>query len=183
MGTPLCLFFAASLLAAAPSTQWSGGGRVEYVLIHKFHEVVGVCKEVEARAKVEGEGPATIQVMARAPIRCFDSGNTNRDTNAMAAVDAAHHPLVVVKGTASGALPPPGQSATFTLDAAVELKGETVFHPIELTVERSTDGELRATFSFEELLTAHKIERPSLLMVPVEDALKLRGLLTLRRAP
>lgn len=173
-----------ALARAGAPEDWAGGGRVEYVLVHKFHTIVGACPKVEARASFEdgGDGTGSLRMMARAPVACFDSGNQNRDSNAMATVDAGKHPLVIVKGIARGVKLPPTGKATFRFDASIELKGMTVSHPIDVVVERVDGGSVTATFDFRESLAAHQVERPSLLMVKVEDELRIRGALTLERA-
>lgn len=165
---------------ASAAESWIGGGRAEYTLVHKFHTVVGACDKVEARATMED---GALKVMARAPASCFNSGNANRDSNALATVAAGAHPLVVVRGTASDVQLPSQGKKTITLDATVELKGESVSHPIEVTIERKGPTSAAVTFDFQESLTAHKIERPSLLMIPVDDQLRVRGNLTLELKP
>lgn len=166
---------------ALASSSWAGDGPVEYVLVHKFHEVVGKCGRAEGRALADDQG---LRVMARAKVACFDSGNTNRDTNAMQTVDAAHHPLVVVKGLAAhGLLPEPGQTVKVPLDAEVELKGVSYPQTIEVTLERKDAKTLVASFDFPVSLTRHGIERPSLLFVPVDDDLRVRGHMTLEVQP
>lgn len=169
------------LPGVAGATSWAGVGSVEYVLVHKFHEVVGKCPKAEGRAMADEKG---LKVMARAPVSCFDSGNTNRDTNAMATVDAAHHPLVLVKGVAEGfQLPDPGETIKVPLKAVIELKGVEKPQDIEVTLERKDAKTLEASFDFPVSLTAHGIERPSLLFVPVDDDIRVRGKLQLEVQP
>lgn len=176
------LAMAAALVPwAASAAAWAGTGPVEYVLIHKFHEVIGKCPSAEGRAIADESG---LKVMARARVACFDSGNTNRDTNAMSTVDAAHHPLVVVRGIAKGfRLPDPGQTVKVPLEASVELKGVEKPQAIELTLERTDAKSFVASFDFPVSLTAYGIERPSLLFVPVEDQVRIRGKMTLEVRP
>jgi polyisoprenoid-binding protein YceI len=175
------LLVAALLPTGAGAQAWAGTGSAEYVVVHKFHEVVGRCKRVEGRAVSDDGG---LKVMARAEVACFDSGNTNRDTNAMETVDAAHHPLVIVKGVASGAkLPAPGQQAKVPVEARVELKGVERPQRIEVLFDRKDETTLEASFAFPVSLTAFGIERPSLLLVPVEDEVQIRGKLALKVQP
>ena len=167
--------------AAARAENWAGQGPVEYVLIHKFHKVVGKCPSAEGRAVDDAKG---LKVMARAKVACFDSGNANRDTNAMETVDAAHHPLVVVRGVADGAkLPAPGSQAKLPIEAQVELKGVEKPQTIELTLDRRDERTVDVSFDFPVSLTAHGVKRPSLLFVPVDDQIRIRGKLTLEVQP
>jgi hypothetical protein len=57
----------------------------------------------------------------------------------------------------------------------VELHGVAVSHPIDLTLETKDGTHFHVSFEFPESLTAHKIERPSLLFVAVEDLITIAG--------
>jgi hypothetical protein len=159
--------------ARAQDAKLSGKGTVSYVLVHKFHKVTGVSRMMDVRAAVDGTG---LKVMARAPVDSFDSGNANRDEHALEVLDAAHFPFVKVRAALPGfALPTHAQKQQLRLDAQVELRGVAVTHPIAVTVDWKDDKRASVAFTFDESLTAHKIERPSLLFVPVDDLLKISG--------
>ena len=66
-------------------------------------------------------------------------------------------------------------SIKVTVQASVELHGVSVSHPIDITLETKDGVHFNASFEFVESLTAHKIERPSLLFVPVDDAITIAG--------
>ena len=70
---------------------------------------------------------------------------------------------------------PTNGTKKITVQAAVELHGVSVTHPIELTVEAKDGKAFYVSFEFPESLTAHKIELPSLLFVPVDDEIKIVG--------
>ncbi|HWV37266.1 MAG TPA: YceI family protein [Vulgatibacter sp.] len=167
--------------AKVQPARWAGKGRIEYVLVHKLHRVVGATEEPEVALVIDESG---LKVMARAKVASFKSGNGNRDAHALEAIDAANHPLVVVKGVAPGFKPPatPGV-VKVPLKAQVELKGVTVPRDIEVTLDYRSPDRAEATFSFPESLEAHQVERPSLMMIKVEDALEIRGKLALEREP
>jgi len=166
--------------AASADARWSGKGQVEYVLEHKFHHVVGTSTEPEVRLAVDDAG---LKVMARAAVSSFKSGNGNRDAHALEVLDAAHFPLVVVKGVAPGfKLPETPGTIHVPLQVEVELHGVTVTHPVDVALHVRDAGHADATFEFPESLTAHHIERPSLMMIQVDDALVIRGRVELERA-
>lgn len=165
--------------ATIQSARWAGKGTVEYVLTHKLHQVVGVTNEPEVMVVIDDSG---LKVMARAKVASFKSGNGNRDAHALEAIDAANHPLVVVKGVAPGFKPPatPGV-VKVPVKAHVELKGVSVPRDIEVTLDFKSPDRAEASFSFPASLEAHQVERPSLMMIKVEDALEIRGKLALER--
>jgi hypothetical protein len=158
---------------AASAAGWAGKGKVSYTLVHKFHEVVGKCDAVEARALPDAGG---LKIMARAPVKCFDSGDGNRDAHALEVLEAGVYPMVVVKGVARDfQLPATPGLFTVPVDAEVELHGRKVTQRIDLVLDKKSDGKLDGTFEFPISLEAFKIERPSLLFVKVDDAVKIKG--------
>jgi hypothetical protein len=174
---PPLILAATVLMAAAPArgqtTQLSGSGSVEYQLVHKFHKFVGKSKAMAVRGSVDASG---LKVMARAQVGTFDSDNSNRDEHMMETVEGAKYPWAVVRAALPGfKLPTSASTQKVTVSGAVELHGVTVNHPIELTVETKDGVHFHVGFEFVESLTAHKIERPSLLFVAVDDAITIAG--------
>jgi hypothetical protein len=158
---------------AGDTMQLAGSGAVEYTLIHKFHKFVGRSKAMAVRGTVDASG---LKAMARAQVGSFDSDNSNRDEHMMETVEGAKFPWVSVKIVEPGYKLPSGASTTkLKVQAAVELHGVTVNHPIDLSISTKDGTHLTVSFAFPESLTAHKIERPSLLFVPVDDIITVSG--------
>ena len=154
------------------AAQLSGTGTVEYRLVHKFHKVVGVSKSMQIRGTVDASG---LKVMARAMVSSFDSNNTNRDEHMMEAVEGAKYPWVSVRAALAGFKLPTSGTVTVTVQAAVELHGVSVNRPIDLKLETRDGVHFKVGFEFDESLTAHKIKRPSLMFVPVDDIIRIVG--------
>lgn len=178
---PLALVLA--LAADGPRTfSVAAGSTLAYRLVHRLHEVEGVAREVEGKARVLPDG--RVQVMVRARTDAFDSGNGNRDAHMREAVEAARFPHVALKAVGRLELP-----ATFPAELALPLRGELEFHgrtqPVELTVKVAFASADRATVegTFPVSLTAHGVERPSLLFVKVEDAIQVDARLALEASP
>jgi hypothetical protein len=166
---------AVGVMAASGQTwaqQLSGTGTVEYRLVHKFHKVVGVSKSMAVRGAVDASG---LKLMARAQVSTFDSGNTNRDQHMMESVEGEKYPWVQVRAALPGFKLPTSGTTTVTVQAAVELHGVAVNHPINIKLETQDGVHFKASFEFDESLTAHKIERPSLMFVAVDDLIKIVG--------
>jgi hypothetical protein len=174
----LVLSFALLLgVAAVPrqgraETQLAGSGTVEYHLVHKFHKITGVSKAMAVRGSVDGSG---LKLMARAQVSTFDSDNTNRDAHMMETVEGEKYPWVSVRAALPGFKLPASGSATVTVQAAVDLHGVAINHPIDIKLETKDGVHFKASFQFDESLTAHKIERPSLMFVPVDDVIRIVG--------
>jgi polyisoprenoid-binding protein YceI len=173
--------------AAAPGAKalarsWrvkSEASSLSYTLKHKLHEMEGKARPTEGRARLLPDG--TLQVAVRANVVDFDSGNANRDAHMKEVVEAHKFPFVEFKGLASGVKVPD----SFPAEVPVTLKGQVTFHgqkrPVEvpLKVTFTSASEASAEGSFGISLEAFKIERPSLLMVKVDDNLLLEPRLVL----
>jgi polyisoprenoid-binding protein YceI len=175
---------AALLLSQAPAADLvvQPGSRLSYRLIHKFHEVEGVSKEVEGRVRV-GAGGA-VQLMVRAKVASFDSGNGNRDAHMQEATEAAKYPLVTLKAVGTATLP-----ASYPATIEVPLDGQLEFHgqvrPVgaKATVTFEAPGRASVKARITISLDAFGVERPSLLFVKVDDALSVDAALTLAAPP
>lgn len=177
----LAAFVLVLVAGQAQAAEWvSKTGEVTYHVVHKLHRVDATTTKVEAVAILDVAG---LKVMARAPVASFDSKNANRDAHMLEVVDAARFPLVTVKAAAPGLVMPTGGKATVKLDGLVELKGVKAPVPITAEVDLSTPGRAVVHFELATKLSAHGIERPSLLFVPVDDELKISGTLTMEPRP
>src|SRR4051812_38009232 len=72
-----------------------GKSSITYHLVHKLHKFDGISKQVDGKARLLGDGRA--QVMVRAAVESFDSGNSNRDEHMKETVEAARFPTVELK--------------------------------------------------------------------------------------
>jgi polyisoprenoid-binding protein YceI len=153
-----------------------------YTVIHQLHTVEGTSKKVQGRAAIQPDG--TVQVMLRAPVNSFESGNSNRDEHMLETVEAPKFPIVEFKGVAK-----PGHDVVHqTAPQKLELVGELLFHgekrkeaiPVEVTFTKP--GEAHVTGHFEISLDQYHVERPSLMLVKIEDGCKLDIDLTVVRS-
>ncbi len=154
------------------------GSTLSYRLVHKLHEVTGVSRAVEGKARLLPGG--AVQVVVRTRVDAFDSGNGNRDAHMLEATEAARFPFVTLK--AVGALAPP---EAYPARVEVRLAGELTFHGVSRRVEVpvavafASPREATATASLPISLDAHGVERPSLLFVKVDDAVVVTASLAL----
>jgi polyisoprenoid-binding protein YceI len=179
----------ALLLAAAPAgrtfTVDPAASTVTFHIVHKLHRVEGRTAALEGKAVLEPDGK--LLAMVRAPVSSFDSGDRNRDTHMLETVEASKFPFVVVKAMGkidAGVVPASDKPVTFPVTLSAELDFHGVKEPISvpLTVELRPDGTARAKASFEFSLEHHRIERPSLLFVKIDDACRIDVDLGLREA-
>lgn len=185
---PLLVLLAASPAdpSSAPATvagTWvvAEGSTVSYHLVHKFHAVDGIAHAVEARARVSPDGALAVAIRAR--VDAFDSGNSNRDAHMQEVTETARFPFVTVKGVAEGI-----RIDAYPATIDVPLRGSLDFHGVsrELEVKARvtfpSPGRAEVEATFPVSLTAHGVERPSLLFVKVDDRLDVTARLAFERA-
>jgi len=178
------LLGALALLAAAAEPQVlaidAPQSAIRFRVDHKLHKVEGLSRSIEGKALLED---GKVRAMVRVPVQSFDSGDANRDSHMLETLEAGRFPYVVLKAAGRAALPQPGGKPLETT-----LQGELDFHgvrrPIELpvTVETGRDGAVRVRGRLTVSLEAHAIQRPSLLLVKLDDACVVEVDLKLGRA-
>jgi polyisoprenoid-binding protein YceI len=174
----VAVLMAASTAHAGPWTTTAGS--VQYRVVHKLHEVVGTSSTVEAVAVVDGVG---LRVMARAPVASFDSHNQNRDSHMLEVVEGARFPFVVLKAAAPGFVLPATGKAKVRLEGQLELHGVKAPVVVDAELEVVSPTRVVVHLALATKLSAHQIERPALLFIPVEDELAVTGTLTLEPRP
>ena len=148
-------------------------GTLRYTVVHKLHEVTGTTRELEGLAKLQ-PGAATL-VQIRAPVKSFDSGNSNRDAHMREATHEPLHPIAEVKGTLPPVTLPLEGARELTLDARVELNGIQQKQSIPVHLEPAGPRGVRGTFSFAISLDAFGVERPELLLIKIDDRAVIAG--------
>ncbi len=136
-----------------------------YTLVHPLHKIEATSKAVQYTVDVDMATKTIKHVTGVVDVTTFDSGNSNRDSHAMEVIDALTYP-----------------EANFT-SSSIEQKGDSLLIQGKLTfhgVTRDVVARAREAWSQQNLevnggmdisLTAFKIERPSLMLIPVEDNL------------
>jgi polyisoprenoid-binding protein YceI len=137
-----------------------------YRLPHPLHEIESTSREVRYRVGIDTVKHEIKSVTATVDVMTFNSGNSNRDSHAMEAVDALTYPEA---GFTGGAIIQNGDS--------INVAGMVTFHGVSKaatmrgTVRWLPDRvEVKGGFSLS--LTEYGVERPSLLMIPVGDTLR-----------
>jgi polyisoprenoid-binding protein YceI len=147
---------------------------ISYTLSHPLHEMHATSKEVFFHIEADTSKKIIKSVSAQVDVMTFDSGNSNRDSHAMEAIDALTYPDVTFKSTA---IHQNGDS--------LAVEGNLSFHGVTNNI--SMNGSLKwsssridARGNFNLSLTAFNIDRPSLLMIAVNDTLHFTIMTALR---
>ncbi|HEY3388813.1 MAG TPA: YceI family protein [Prolixibacteraceae bacterium] len=136
-----------------------------YKLTHPLHEIEATSKDINCWADLDPSTKTISHVYVQIDVTTFNSGNSNRDSHAMEVIDAISYPYV--KFNSSGI----SQNGD-----KIKVSGKLLFHGVtrDLVFDATPKWEgnnLTVTGDFVISLTAYKVERPSLLLVPVNDEL------------
>jgi polyisoprenoid-binding protein YceI len=138
---------------------------MSYFLVHPLHHIEATSKEITSTVTADASTHAVTGVSMTVDVSTFDSGNSNRDSHAMEVIDAISFP-----------------EARFTGDS-FEAKGDSLLVSGNLTFHGVTkrvtvrslpqwgQGTLTVAGILDISLTEFHIDRPSLLMIPVDDEL------------
>jgi polyisoprenoid-binding protein YceI len=136
-----------------------------YRLVHPLHKIESTSKNVVYDLVADVAAKEIRSVTGVVDVTTFDSGNSNRDSHAMEVIDAISYPEARFTSTA---IIKNGDSLSVT--------GKLTFHGVTREVSASvfpkwSQKKLEVLGKFDISLTAYGIERPSLLLIPVEDTL------------
>jgi polyisoprenoid-binding protein YceI len=137
-----------------------------YRLTHPLHEIEATSKEVEYRAQLDPAKHEFVSVTGQVDVMTFSSGNSNRDSHAMEVIDAITYPYASFESTG---ITRSGDSLRVT--------GKVTFHGVTRDVVIPAKSlwsadRVEVSGAFDLSLKAHSIDRPSLLMIPVDDELR-----------
>ncbi len=136
---------------------------IQYTVKHPFHDATAVSDNFVCNIDYNSETKQIDKVAVSAKMSSFDSKNSNRDSNAMEAVEAVKYPTVKFIS-----------SSVNSSSGKLDIKGNLTFHGITKEInfngEQKTEGnKLTVTGSFPISLDAYKVERPSLLGMKIDD--------------
>jgi polyisoprenoid-binding protein YceI len=139
---------------------------VSYRLVHPLHTIDATSKDAVYQIELDPAKEEIKSVATQVDVMTFDSGNSNRDSHAMEVIDALTFPYASFSSTS---IAHRGDSLT--------VSGKLTFHGITkdivaTAVSKWSPNRLEVRGSFDVSLTAFDIDRPSLLMIPVEDTLR-----------
>ncbi|HTY37245.1 MAG TPA: YceI family protein [Bacteroidota bacterium] len=139
---------------------------ITYRINHTLHHIEATSKDGWFRVDIDPDKKEIKSVSAEVDVMTFDSGNSNRDSHAMEVIESIKYPDVTFVSS----------SVTQNADS-IFVHGKLTFHGVTNDIVMSgvatwAEHKLSVDGAFELSLTAFKVERPALLMVPVDDALK-----------
>ena len=124
--------------------------------------VTGVSKE----ARGKGVCATSCRFVVAAPAKSFQSGDANRDSNMLETMLATRFPLVQADITLERSLAGQTLRARFEVTLAGKVK---VYPAVPVSITRTEGGRYMVHGEIPLVLSDFEIERPSLLLVKIED--------------
>jgi len=139
-----------------------------YHMSHPVHEVDGVSRGAKGRGVC---GAETCDFLLAAPVKSFDSGDTNRDLHMLQVVRGAEFPVVVVKLKI-----PMADIAMkdFECELEVQFAGSTAHYSHVPFHQEINGAEHKITGVVPATLTDFKITPPSFLTVPIKNEIPVK---------
>ncbi len=166
----LVLFVLAAATGAALAQQWkdvwSLDSKMTYALEHPLHHIEATSTDVHFKIGVDPAQHALNSVSGTVDVTTFSSGTSNRESHAMEVIDALTFPNATFQS----------KSVEWT-GSQFKVVGAMTFHGVTKDVTIMTNAKwvgtnrLEVDGAFSTTLTEFNIERPALLLVPVEDKL------------
>jgi hypothetical protein len=170
----------ALLLLAPPPAPADGQWTLEqstltYHVSHPLHQSEGVTHAARGKGVCQA---GQCDFLIAAPVKSFDSGDSNRDLHMLQVTRGAQFPLVSVRTR----LPEPAlQSATIYADLEIEFAGQIAQFK-QVPFQRAIQGSLiRISGTIPATLSDFKIEPPSLLTIPIKNEMPVRVEMTWRQ--
>jgi len=165
---------AALWIAALPAlgqkpSQWMlVQSTLTYHVSSPVHQVNGVSHEAKGKGVCQ-EGHCNFLVAA--PVKSFDSGDSNRDLHMLEATRGAQNPMVVVRAEFSET---DLQQSTIYADLDVQFAGQTR-HYSHVAFQRQSQGnEMRITGTVPSSCSDFKFDRPSFLGLLISNDIPVR---------
>ena len=145
-----------------------------YHVSHPLHQVDGVSHAARGKGVCHA---GQCDFLIAAPVKSFDSGDSNRDLHMLQATRGEQSPIVTVRTR----LPEKASaSATVHADLEVQFAGQTAQYK-QVPFELATQGnQIRISGTIPATLSDFKIDPPSLLAVAVKNEIPVRVDMTWR---
>lgn len=145
---------------------------LSYHMSHTMHEVDGTSRAAKGKGICHA---GQCDFLIAAPVKSFDSGDTNRDLHMIEATRGAQFPLVSVRTRF-----PESEifGSTLYADLEVSFAGQTA-HYQHIAFQKTNQGnQVRITGVVPATCSDFKIDRPSFLTVPIKNEIPVRVDLT-----
>jgi len=139
-----------------------------YHVSHPLHEADGVSHEARGKGVCQA---GQCNFLIAAPVKSFNSGDSNRDLHMIEVVRGAEFPMVVVRTELPEA---EIKAGPIHADLEVQFAGQTAHYKqvlFQLTIQ---GGDISLTGTIPATVSDFKIDPPKLLMIPIKNEIPVR---------
>ena len=141
---------------------------ITYSMNHLLHAWDGTSSDLNGAVQLKADGSIE-KVAIVTKVSAFDSKSSNRDAHLLEVVEALKFPNISFYSTA----------ITAAKDGSLDVKGVLQFHGVNKetsfkATSKSFNGATQVTGNFIFLLEDFKIERPSFMLKPVDNEVKVK---------
>lgn len=169
----LWMLFAPPSFTQAADRQWVlEQSTLSYHVSHPLHQINGVSHDARGKAVCQA---GQCDLLVAAPVKSFDSGDSNRDLHMLQATRGAEFPIVSVRTRL-----PESFSGTIRADLEIQFAGQTARYkqvPFQVTEQ---GNKINVSGTVPATLADFKIDPPSLLGIPIKNEIPVRVELTWR---
>ncbi|HEV2501337.1 MAG TPA: YceI family protein [Terriglobia bacterium] len=165
----LVLLVCALPLLAQAGSQWTlEQSTLTYHISHPLHEADGMTHAARGKGICQG---GECNFLVAAPVKTFDTGNSNRDLHMLEVVRGGEFPMVSVRFH----LPESElTSATIHADLKIQFAGKTVeYHQVPFK-RQAKGSEIQVMGIIPMKLSDFNIKPPSLLDMPIKNDVPVR---------
>jgi hypothetical protein len=165
---------AALLLAALPAfgqktSQWVlAQSTLTYHVSSPVHQVEGVSHAAKGKGVCRA---GQCDFLIAAPVKSFDSGDSNRDLHMLEATRGAENPMVVVRANFPETQL---QQSTIYANLDVQFAGQTAHYSHVAFVRQSQGDEMRITGTVPSTCSDFKFQRPSFFGMSISNNIPVR---------
>jgi hypothetical protein len=170
----MALLLLAPVLAAADGQWILEQSTLTYHVSHPLHQSEGVSRAARGKGVCQA---GQCDFLIAAPVKSFDSGDSNRDLHMLQVTRGAQFPLVSVRTR----LPEPAlKSATIQADLEIQFAGQTVQYKQVAFQATAQGSSIRISGTIPATLSDFKIDPPSFLAIPLKNEMPVRVAMTWR---
>ena len=170
----LSLLLALPIYALADSQWVLEQSTLTYHVSHPLHQTDGVSHAARGKGVCHA---GQCDFLIAAPVKSFDSGDSNRDLHMLQVTRGAQFPMVSVRTRLSETT---SALAIIHVDLEIQFAGQTVQYK-QVLLQLATQGnQIRISGTIPATLSDFKIDPPSLLAVPVKNEIPVRVDMTWR---
>ena len=164
----LLVLFPGLLLAQTKKPLDKKKSTITYSMNHLLHAWDGTSSDINGAVQLKADGSIE-KVAIVTKVSAFDSKSSNRDAHLLEVVEALKFPNISFYSTA----------ITPAKDGSLDVKGVLQFHGVNKetsfkATSTTVNGVTQVTGNFIFLIEDFKIERPSFMLKPVDNEVKVK---------